>query len=348
MKKLIYSLTSALILLIGFNTPVSAQQNKAVIYMERIGREMNAIMVDSWDYTSEVAHGNSARKAETKRKELLRTSKVAIDRVSKMDGYAGSTQYRDSVIAFLQINYIVLNEDYSKILNMEEIAEQSYDNMEAYLLAQELASERLDLASDMLMDQQQIFATANNINLLESKDKVARKLEKSGGVINHYNEVYLIFFKSYKQEAYLLDAMIKKDVSAMEQNKNSLISMSADGLVKLKSVKAYNYDKSLIGAANTALDFFQKEASTKMATIIDFYMQEEKFNKIKASFDAKPQSKRTKDDITQYNTAVNEYNSKLNSFNKLNTELNNSRNAVLTNWDKTAKNFMDRHIPRYK
>jgi hypothetical protein len=348
MKKLICSLTATVVLCFMLNTPVSAQQSKAIIYMEKIGRELNAIMIDSWDYTSEVAHGKSARKAETKRKELLRTSKVAIDRVSKMDGYGGSTQYRDSIIAFLQINYIVLNEDYSKILNMEEIAEQSYDNMEAYLLAQELASERLDLASDMLMDQQQMFATANNINLLESKDKVARKLEKSSGVINHYNEVYLVFFKSYKQEAYLVDAMNRKDFGAMEQNKNSLVSMSAEGMAKLKTVKSYNYDKSLIGAANNAIDFFYKEASTKIATVIDFYMLEEKFNTIKASFDAKPQSKRTKEDITQYNTAVNEYNSKLNNFNKLNAELNNSRNAVLTNWDNTAKNFMDRHIPRYK
>lgn len=348
MKKLICSLTATVLLCVMLYSPVSAQQNKAINYMEKIGRELNAIMNDSWDYTSEVAHGKSARKAETKRKELLRTSKVAIDHVSKMDGFGGSTQYRDSVIAFLQINYIVINEDYAKILNMEEIAEQSYDNMEAYLLAQELAGVKLDLASDMLMEQQQMFATANQINLLESKDKVARKLEKSSGVINHYNEVYLIFFKSYKQEAYLVDAMNRKDFSAMEQNKNSLVSTSADGIAKLKTVKSYNYDKSLIGAANDAISFFYKEASTKMTTIIDFYMLEENFNKIKASFDAKPQSKRTKEDITQYNNSVNEFNSKLNNFNKLNAELNNSRNAVLTNWDKTAKNFMDRHIPRYK
>jgi hypothetical protein len=348
MKHLFHPFTAVVLFVLVFNSAVSAQQNKALQYMEKISRELNAIMVDSWDYTSEVAHGKSARKAETRRKELLRTSKVAIDRVGKMDGFEGSTQYRDSVIAYLQMNYIVLSEDYSKILNMEEIAEQSYDNMEAYLLAQELADEKLDLASDMLIEQQRQFAAAHNINLSENKDKIARKLEKSGGVIKHYNEVYLIFFKVYKQDVYLVDAMNKKDVSGMEQNKNSLISMSADGLVKLKTIPAYNYDKSLIGAAKYALDFYHSEASTKVGGIIDFYMQQEKFEKIKASFDAIPQSKRTKEEVNQYNAAINDFNSKLNNFNRVNTELNNSRTAALNNWEKTAKNFMDRHIPRYK
>lgn len=348
MKYFVCSLTATLLLSVLINSTAAAQQNKAIQYMEKISRELNAIMVDSWDYTSEVAHGKNARKAETRRKDLLRTSKVAIDHVSKMEGFGGSTQYRDSVIAYLNINYIVLNEDYSKILNMEEIAEQSYDNMEAYLLAQQLANEKLDEAGDMLMEQQRQFAAANNINMSESKDKIARKLEKSSGVVKHYNEVYLIFFKCYKQEAYLMDAMSKKDISAMEQNKNSLISMSADGLVKLKTVQAYNYDKSLIGAAKDALNFYQLESSTKMTTLIDFYMQQEKFDKIKASFDAKPQSQRTKSDVNQYNAAITEFNNKLNNFNRVNTDLNNSRNAVLNNWDRTAKSFMDRHIPRYK
>lgn len=348
MKHLVTSLTAILLLSIVLNTPAVAQQSKALQYLVNINDELEAIMTDSWDYTSEIAHGKSARKAENRRKDLVKTSKVAIDHVSKMNGFGGSTQFRDSVLSYLRINYIVLNEDYSKILDMEEISEQSYDNMEAYLLAQQLAYEKLDQAGDMLIDQQRQFAAANNINLTENKDKIAKKLEKSGEVIKYYNVVYLIFFKVNKQEAYLIEAMNKKDVSAMEQNKNSIVSMSADGLAKLKTVPAYNYDKSLIGAARDALNFYQLESSTKMATIIDFYMQQEKFDKIKASFDAKPQAQRTKEDVNQYNAAITEYNNKLNTFNRVNTELNNSRNLVLNNWDKMAKGFMDRYIPRKK
>jgi hypothetical protein len=44
-----------------------------------------------------------------------------------MPALGGKTEYRDSVVAFLNLNYLVLNGDYDKIVNMEDIAEQSYD-----------------------------------------------------------------------------------------------------------------------------------------------------------------------------------------------------------------------------
>lgn len=348
MKYIRLRLSGILLFTITLVTSLNAQQNIAVQYMDKMQKEINAVMVDTWDYISEVAHGKSARKVESKRRDLLRTSKVAMERVSKMGAYDGSYQFRDSVVSFLRINYIVLNEDYGKILNLEEIAEQSYDLMEAYMLAQDLASDKFDSASERMVRAQTLFAASNNISLFASKDKLTTNLEKAGGVIKHYHEVYLIFFKSYKQEAYLIDAMQKKDINAMEQNKNALINSSADGLEKLKNVVAYKNDKSLIYACKDALEFYQSEASTKMGFLIDFYMQQENFNKIKASFDLKKQSARTAEDVKQYNDAVNEFNRSLTSFNRLNDDLNKSRFGVLNHWNSSVIKFLDKHVPKYK
>jgi hypothetical protein len=348
MKHPLVSFSIVLLLIVLFNTSLCAQQNKALVYMEKINKELNAIMEDTWDYTSEVAHGKSARKAEVKRKILVRTSKMAMDKVSKMAAFDGNSQYRDSVVSYLQINYHVLNADFEKILNMEEIAEQSYDLMEAYLLAQELANEKLDLAGEWMEEQEELFAKANNINLVESKNKIAKKLEKAGKVVKHYNEVYLIFFKSYKQEAYLMDAMSRKDVNAMEQNKNALLTVSAEGLGKIKNLVPYKSDKSLIWSVKDALDFYNQEAASKMDKLIEYYLQQEKFDKIKAAFDAKVQSTRTREDVNQFNTAVAEMNKQSAAFNRLNTDLNNSRNRVIDDWNKSADSFLNRHVPRRK
>lgn len=348
MKKIALQLTVSLLFCFIFIPDIKAQQNKALIYMNKISKELNAIMVDSWDYTAEVAHGKSARKAEIKRKELLKSSKLAMERVSKMEGFEGNMQFRDSILSFLEINYIIMNEDYAKILNMEEIAEQSYDKMEAYMLARQLAEEKLDIASDRMIEQQKIFATNHNIILTENQSQLTRKLAKSGEVYKHYNQVYLIYFKSLKQEAYLLEAISKKDISSLEQNKNALISVSQEGLNKLKTIAAYNYDKSIIGAAKTSLDFYELEATSKISPIVDFYLEEEKFENIKTAFEAKPQSSRTKADIDLYNAAVKDLNNKMNTYNKIITELNNSRLAAYNNWERTSKNFLDRHIPKYK
>ena len=348
MKNLATIAAGTILLVSMLNSSLLAQQNKAGLYMDKINRELNAIIMNTWDYTSEIAHGKNARKAEAKRKALVRTSKLALERVSKLDDFNGSAQYRDTVVSFLRINYLVLNEDYEKILNMEEIAEQSYDLMEAYMLAQELADQKLDSAYDRLIEQQKLFALENNINLVENKDKLTTKLEKVGAVTKHYHEVYLVFFKCYKQEAYLVEAMNKKDVNAMEQNRNALVTTSAEGLEKLKKVPLYKNDKSLIYSCKSALEFYHKEAAEKMGPLIDFYMQQENFHKLMASFDSKPQKDRTNEDIAQHNAAIKDFNKQLAGFNQKNAELNKSRTDVLNNWNVGAKNFLDKNIPKYK
>ncbi len=323
-------------------------QNEAVQYMESINKELNAIMTDTWDYTSAVAHGKTARKVETKRKDLLKTSMLAKNRIARMKDFEGDSRFRDTVLSFLTINYNVLNQDYAKIVDMEEIAEQSYDAMEAYLLAQEKADEKLNSAGDRMQAEQKAFALKNNINLLENKDKVAKKLESAGSVIKYYNEVYLIFFKSFKQEAYLIDAMNRGDVNAMEQNKNALITTSAEGLEKLAKIQPFKGDASLKTACKNMLEFYKTEASTKMGEIIDFYLKKENFDKIQKAMDAKPQNKRTKEDVDQYNKSAADMNAVLNKFNTTNNDLNKNRSNFLDKWNSAATNFMDKHVPKYK
>ena len=72
---------------------------------------------------------------------------TAKNNIAKMPDFEGDKSLRDSTVSYLSLCYNVLNEDYSKILDLEEIAEQSFDLMEAYLLAQQKAGEKLDEAS---------------------------------------------------------------------------------------------------------------------------------------------------------------------------------------------------------
>ena len=57
--------------------------------------------------------------------------------ISGLPAFNGDKEYRDTAVSFMKLYYNVLNEDYAKIINLEEISEQSYDDMEAYMMAQE-------------------------------------------------------------------------------------------------------------------------------------------------------------------------------------------------------------------
>ena len=294
---------------------------------------------------SAVSHGKSARKVEKRRTEVVNSINDTKFSVMGMPPWKGDRTLKDTTVAYLKILYTVFNEDYGKIVDMEEIAEQSYDAMEAYLLAQQKAYEKLHQAADRQHEMQKQFAAKNNINLIESTSELEEKSKTANKVLEHCNEVYLVFFKPYKQEAYMVEAMNQKNLVGLEQDINALKKMAEDGIEKLKSIKGYNGDASLIAACKSMLIFYKSEA-TRTATLTDFFLKEESFAKIKKQFEAKPASKRTQQDIDQYNNAVNDMNAANKGFNSTNNQINKERADALNDWNKAYSNYMDEYMPK--
>lgn len=337
---------SATALVVAMGGGLFAQDLKtAGGYMDHLGKEFANIKEDMWSYTSGVAHGKSARKIEKRRKEVVASINQGINKAKKMPGFEGDNALRDSTISYLEISKAVINNDYGKIVDMEEVAEQSYDAMEAYMLAQEKANEKLNAAVDMINAEEKKFAASHGVNLVESSDKISKKLEVANKVYKYYNPIYLIFFKSYKQEAYLMDAMNKNDVNAFEQNKNALAKTADEGLGKMKAIKPFEGDGSVKAACEQMLNFYKDEAEKKMANTGSYFVKKDNFEKIKKEFDAKPQSSRTKQDVDKFNDAVNDFNKAGNDFNNTNANLNANRSKLLENWNKAVANFTDSHVP---
>ena len=315
-------------------------------YMEHMGSKYLQFNEDLWAYIKTSAHSKNARKIENKRKDLLRTTLSIQRQIKGLPAYEDDASLRDSMVSYFKLCYHVLNEDYEKIVNLEAIAEDSYDLMEAYLTAKEQANEKLDQAGNRLSAQEEIFAANHNINLVEGeKSKTSERLEAASKVIQYYNKVYLLFFKSYKQEAYVMDAVEKRNVNALIQNQNTLAKYSSEGLDKLGEIGDFNGDNSLQMAAQNMLEFYYEEAKEKGPAFSNLFITQESFEKIKAAFDAKKNKDRTQADVDQYNQAVNAYNDAVNTYNTNNEVLNKRRAQLLDNWNKIVNKFMDRHVP---
>jgi sugar-specific transcriptional regulator TrmB len=345
MKRLLKLLATVLVFVMAFSVHSSAQSfENAGEYMDYIFKANNELTEKYLTYLSAVSHGKSTRKVEKRRQEVVNAISDTRFNIMGMLPFKGDRTLKDTTVAYLKILNYIFNDQYGKIVNMEEIAEQSYDAMEAYLLAQEKAQEKLEEASLKQHETQKLFAKKNNINLVEGENEVSAKMKTANQVLKHADETYLIFFKCYKQEAYLIDAMNRKNLVGIEQNNNSLKKFAEEGLEKLNNLKGYNNDPSLIVACRDLMNFYKKEAG-KGSALSDFYLKEENFNKLKKQFDAKPSSRRTQQDVDQYNKAVNDLNAAMNDFNKTNNELNKERTSVINNWEKLYKKYMDTYIP---
>jgi hypothetical protein len=299
-----------------------------------------------WDYTSSAAHDRNAKKVESKRMELINSVKSGTETVSKLTAFEGDDNYRQAVLEFLSIYETILVQDYARIVDMEEIAEQSYDLMETYMKAQEVANKKLDDASELMSQAQKDFGAKHNITITEDESDLSKKMNIANQVNQYNNNLYLIFFKSHKQELYLMNAVLTGDVNAIEQNKTALIQTSQEGLDITSKMEGYKKDKSVLEVTNELLTYYNKEAKEKIQNITDFYVAKEKFEKINAGFEKIKEKDRTKEDVDKYNEASQAYNETVSVFNDTSNEITQAKNELLDEYNKTVKKFLGKHISK--
>jgi hypothetical protein len=323
----------------------SQANSDASAYLEAVGVEYQKISKDMMAYISAANHGKSARKIEKKRTDLVLQMKESEKLVRKMKPYKGDNKLRDSVAAFLRISIHVMNEDYGKVVDLEEIAEQSYDAMEAYLMTKEKAGDKIGIAQEAVSREYDRFAAANSIRLIDTESKLEKKLQAAGEVNSYHNKIYLLFFKSYKNEAFMLDAMNKGAVGAIEQTRNALATSATDDLAKIGSTQGFKGDLSLKNATQQMILFYKTEATTKVPDQIEYFMAKEKFDKIQKAMDSKNPSDRTQEEIDLFNQAVKDFNAKVKESNDVNNEMNKKRSALLKAWNETSEAFLHKHTP---
>ena len=207
--------------LLLFCQRITAQSfETAVDYIDYITKASDKLTETYLVYLSAVSHGKSARKVEKKRQEVLNAISDTRFNIMGMPPFKGDRSLKDTTVAYLKILNYIFNDQYGRIVNMEEIAEQSYDAMEAYLMAQEKAQEKLQEASKKQHETLKQFAVKNNVNLVEAENELEAKMKIANKLMEHSDAVYLVFYKCYGQEAYLLDTIKKKNLVSIEQNNN--------------------------------------------------------------------------------------------------------------------------------
>ncbi len=345
--KYFLSVTIITIFLLAVTPAVAQNLENSVDYMDYISNQQQNISKKFMSYVSASAHGKRARKVEHLRSKLLNEVQEARMNISGMPSFKGDKEYRDTAVSFMKLYYNILNEDYSKIIDLEEISEQSYDAMEAYMMAQEKVQEKLEEGNKKVREASERFAARNNVNIINGSSELGDKLKQVKEMNAYYHNIYLIFFRPYKQEAYLMEAVSKGNITGIEQNKNALLKYAEEGLEKLKGMKGFQGDNSMVLSCRSVLNFYVKDVNEKMNTVSDFFLTKERFETIKKEFQKKGNN-RTKEDTDAYNKGVDDINKATNAYNSNNNYLQQYRKESIDSWDKAVNDFFDEHTPRYK
>lgn len=336
--------------LIAAIKPVKAQStgNEAVNYMNSISDAETQMNKSYMAYVSAAAHSSRKRKIEKLRVQTVDNIVICQNTINNLSPYKGDNSLRQSSLSYVQLCYKIFNEDYAHIVNMEDIAERTYDEMQAYLLLQQATSDTLEVAVKRMDKAEHNFAAKYDIKLTDAKSELGDKMDATGRQSKYHNKVYLLFYKCNWEDNQLTNALNEKNVTKVEQTRSALDRYAIEGLKVLDTLHTFENDGSLANACSQALTFYKKEAETQIPQLTDFFLKKENFEKQKAALDAKPQSARTQQDVDAYNKGVNDINNGVNTFNQINADLNNGRNDVNQTWDATEKAFIDVHTPYYK
>lgn len=317
-------------------------------YMEAFAKAHNEMSRSYLAYMSAAGHGRKAKKVEKLRQKLLETIVDTRNNTRGLGAFRGDNSLRESSVDYITLVYHVFNDDYARIVDMEEVAERSYDEMQAYLLLQEMTEQKLKGAADKMRLAEKAFAEKHNIKLTDEKSEFGKKLETTSKLGHYKNQLFLIFFKCNWQDGLITEAMNNKKVNDLEQGRSALIRYASEGLSALDSLKHFNGDASLAAACRQVLNYYRKAAENELPKLTDLVLKQENFEKIRKAFEAKPESQRTAEDVKAFNKAVNEVNAAVNNFNKINEQLHRGRQQVLQNWERTEREFTDRNMPHYK
>ncbi|VXB73228.1 conserved exported hypothetical protein [Flavobacterium sp. 9AF] len=342
------SFKKSFFLILFFITLNSFSQNIAtpIDYLSYISKEQQNIAKNMWKYTKSVAHSKSARKIDATRKSLLNSIQLAKKNISGLkEGYKSDIEYRDVVINYLIFSENMISQDYSKIIDMQEVAEQSYDFMEAFIMTKDLVNQKMAEEYEKVDVAQKSFALKYNIILNDSESDIAKKMKISNEVFQYQNETYLIFFKCNITDALLLASVQKKDIAAIQQNSSTLSSYVDEGLEKLKTMNSYNNDASLKNITIKTLEMYKKTNEEYVPNVIDFYMFNTKFHETKTALESKSAKERTKEEVDNFNKMVNDVNKKINDFNNLNVQIINQKNKTIAEWNATSEKFISKHVP---
>lgn len=316
---------------------------EAIDYHMKLTVLFPELKIAKYNYTKAITKSRRARSIEKSRQELLKIIQRNQTHVTTSPLFHNDSTLRTDLIHYLDLLYIVMKQDFDKILDMEDIEAQAYDEDEAHQMALDMAFAKLDTCRIMLTETDSVYFNTYHIKPDTTKDNISNKIDRANNAIAYYNPIYKIFYKSNKQYSYANQALGKKDLATLQQQTAALEKFVSEGIENLKRFKGYENDDDLIKTVAKFLDFYKKESTVNLPANIQFFLQVETFHNTVKMFEAIKADKRTQKDVDEYNKEVKIYNEAVNKINQTNNASYKKHSELIKEWYKVVDRFFELH-----
>lgn len=288
-------------------------------YNNFIVNEQVLLLKKNLRYISKAAHSENDRKIEARRLDVVEQNKLAVDKLKSMPAFKGNTDLRNKALTAFQTMYAVYSADYKQVNALATSRTQSYEAMQRYYDAQEVAEQKLAVVGDSMEVAQKRFAQQFGMTI--SKDRESSKLTvytKAVNEVNHYQrQVFLPFFRLQKATAKLDEALRAQNADAFEAARELVAAEAAKTSAELGALPAFRgKDAAYRNAARDVANMYVLLCGNQFVQVTELLRKKDSLTKVEADT----------------------YNKHMNTFNVQNQKYNEAYN-------RTPAAFMDTYVP---
>lgn len=333
------------------NPPVDEKNIKAASnYFAQVATAQEDMNRKYMVFMSIAAHKKKERKINRAKQNTLESMTKCRHKLLAMPDFSGDDSLRKAAAKYVQVCIDVFNQDYDHLVDLEEIAEQSIDKMEAYVNLRKQVNAKTSQIAINYNNAQIYFAKKFGLQLVEESSDVGKKLMKAAHLNQYLSDIHLIFFKCSWQEQQLVKAVNNRKIAEIEQARLALLKYSQEGLASLSSDTLKNFDKdpSLTNAGKKLLNFYVKLADADIPKMVSLWLDDENQQKIKDAITNNGSNYKTKEDMKVFDMATKKIESNKRALDLLIEKLNSKNRDNMENWSIIEEDFEDRHMPYLK
>lgn len=339
----IYFFVFALLLIPNLKSSAQTEA-EALEYLHNLTQPLENFRTETWNVIKTTMSSRSSSMLDKRIKGLVSKIETTEATVTKEEGFYGDLSIKVAMKIFLRNARTILNEDYQKIKNLKVTSQHSFKNMEAYLMAQVKANERLSESGKRLDDEIIKFAERYGVTVSNERSETSKKIVKASEAMNYYNQTYLSFFKVHEQRLKVYGALSQENLEEIKKENLLLAEFCDLSLERLDIQDAFFGDDKLWNAANNIIKHIKTEAEEIYPNAIRAIEKKQIYEMAQKVYQKIPQEDRTQNDVDHVNALIEPLNAAVEIQNSTFNQASMDREVLFRSWNDELRTFCARYL----
>ena len=265
-------------------------------YNDFIVSEQTKFLKKQLRYIKTSVYSENKDRIDTRRQDVINQLDRSLYRLDQIDNYDKNSNFLDEFIALMETIRDVYDIKYEAAKDLSERRASSFEAMQDYFDSYDRMDKIVNDALIKAIKAQESFADQHKLVLGVDDEEFEEELEKTHKALEFSQDVYLLYFKVAKINAYFVDAFNAEDLPMMQRKQKELLAVTAEVSNKLKTMDSFEGSLAYASSTGKLVKFYQTMAKSKYTKIIKSFEEFESFDNMEQT------------DVNKLNNIIKQYN----------------------------------------